>query len=249
MKYFIVCGVVFPLGFISGMTNNYLIKKEGIMKKITWIILFLFSNVFTQNIDLDMLVEETQISAEVSNPGDFGLFWWIPNEFWIGSFQEDPSIDKATLDEFINIVSPYTIFVAAHAELNVLGTFTYKPKDEMMKKFKIFDSYNNSYYPLNDYEISTEAKDFIQLMAPYFAQIMGTMGENMQFFLFPSKNKYKSEIVNLKSNGFFKFEYENIKYQYRLPLGALIPQKTCYTCYEKFKGNYLYCPWDGALLK
>ena len=219
------------------------------MKKIVYIILFISTTVATQEIDLNMLIEETQLQPKLSNPDDFALFWWIPNEFWIGSFQQDPSIDQATLDEFINIVSPYTMFVAVHGKMNVLGTFSFESKDTIMKKFKIFDSYNNSYYPLTDYEISAEAKDFIQLMKPYFSQMMGQFGENMQFFLFPSNNKYNSEIVKLQSNGFFEFEYENTRHKYRLPLGALMPKKTCYACHEKFKGNYLYCPWDGSLLK
>ena len=219
------------------------------MKNIAYIILFISTTALAQDIDLNMLIEETQLQPKLSNPDDFALFWWIPNEFWIGSFQQDPSIDQATLDEFINIVSPYTMFVAVHGKMNVLGTFSFESKDAIMKKFKIFDSYNNSYYPLNNDEISAEAKDFIQLMKPYFSQMMGQFGENMQFFLFPSNNKYNSEIVKLQSNGFFEFEYENTKHKYRLPLGALMPKKTCYGCYETFKGNYLYCPWDGNLLK
>ena len=28
MKYSAVCGVVFPLGFMGGMTNNYLVNKR-----------------------------------------------------------------------------------------------------------------------------------------------------------------------------------------------------------------------------
>ena len=183
------------------------------------------------------------------NPDDMAIFWWIPNEFWIGAFDNDPSMTKEEVNEFLKIVEPYTILVALHGEMNILGTILYKSKDEIFSKIKIFDSYNNSYYPLNDYEISTEAKGFIQLMKPFLAQMMGAMGENFQFFLFPSENKYKNEMVNVKSSGFFKFEYDNIQYKYRLPLGSLIPQKACPKCYENFKGNYLYCPWDGQLLK
>jgi len=161
----------------------------------------------------------------------------------------DPTITKEQMDEFINIVKPYTVLVVIDGRMNLIGSFSYKSKDEISKKIKIFDSYNNTYYPLKDNEISTDAKDFIELMKPFFSNMLGPFGQNLQFFLFPSENKYKSKMIDVKSNGFFKFEYNNIEYKYRLPLGSLMPQKTCHKCYENFTGNYLYCPWDGNLLK
>mgnify|MGYP001240918799 CR=1 FL=1 len=112
------------------------------MKNIAYIILFISTTALAQDIDLNMLIEETQLQPKLSNPDDFALFWWIPNEFWIGSFQQDPSIDQATLDEFINIVSPYTMFVAVHGKMNVLGTFSFESKDAIMKK----SAYDRAYH-------------------------------------------------------------------------------------------------------
>ena len=215
------------------------------MKKIFYLIFIFINSIFA--IDFDKLISETQIS---DTDGDgTKLIWWIPDAFWIASFENEPYMPQSEVDEFMNIVNPYTILLVLDGEINQFGGFSFEDRNKMMRKIKIFDSYGNSYKPLSEYQINSDLQDFMAMMKPFFSNALGSLGENFQFFVFPSQNQYGGEIVNVNSNGFFKVQYDYIDYKFRLPLGALIPNKQCSTCYEKFSGNHFYCPWDGTKLK
>lgn len=86
------------------------------------------------------------------------------------------------------------------------------------------------------------------MMKPLFANMLGPMGQNMVFFLFPSNNKEGQKIADSKKEGSFSVEMGEREFRWRLPLGSLLPPKICPTCGEKLSGAYKFCPWDGTKL-
>ena len=57
-----------------------------------------------RKVDINALVQETQKMSDTS--GEMTLIWWIPEEFWRASFEQDPNMTAAQTEEFVKILRP-----------------------------------------------------------------------------------------------------------------------------------------------
>ena len=174
--------------------------------------------------------------------------WWIPEEYWKVSFEQDPSMTAAQTEDFLKVLRSYTIVVVVVGKVGSFGGITYKPVEDIRGSIQLIDKQGNSYLPISEDKINADTQNFLSMMKPVFANMLGSMGQNMHFFIFPDKGKNDQRIADATKEGSFKVKLGEEEFKWRLPLGALLPPQLCPTCKEKLTGSYKFCPWDGTKL-
>ncbi|UCG51919.1 MAG: hypothetical protein JSW58_17430 [Candidatus Latescibacterota bacterium] len=200
-----------------------------------------------EKVDINALVQEIQKMSDETD--EMTLVWWIPEEFWLVSFAQDPSVTETQTQEFLSVLRPYTIIAVVDGTLGPFGGVTYRPEAEIRSTIRIKDNQGTRYQPLGEDEVGADTKSLLAMMKPVFVNMFGPMGENMHFVIFPAKDKEGRRIGEAKREGAFSVSLGEREFRWRLPLGSLLPPKICPTCGEKLSGAYGFCPWDGAELK
>ncbi|MBW1792703.1 MAG: hypothetical protein JRJ14_10715 [Deltaproteobacteria bacterium] len=201
----------------------------------------------SHEIDINALTQETQKMSQEMD--DMTFVWWIPEEFWRVSFENEPAISQAETEEFLETLRPYTIVVVVDCMMGTFGGVTYKPERDIRNSLKFVDHRGNSYSPYGLSQVDADTKNFLDMMKPIFVNMLGPMGQNMHFFLFPAKDKSGNLIADAKSEGSFTVKLAERSFKWRLPLGSILPQKVCPVDGERMSGAWKYCPWHGVELK
>lgn len=205
----------------------------------------IISATHAQEIDSIKLTQETQQLRQ--NKSQMDLVWWIPNEFWEASFKANPVITPEQQKEFIEVVDNYTIFCVLEGTIGTFGGITGTPKDELQSKMSLVVS-GTILIPLDSSELSPDAQNFLQMMKPMFAGMLGQMGQSMEFVVFKGKGEDGLKYLNPKSDGSFTLNLGKKEFKWRLPLASLLPPKFDTDTKEEFPGNYIYNPFTGKKL-
>ncbi len=234
---------------------NYSVKKTKWASLYVMAILFLTGisgqavagSAQLASVDMDRLIQDLQKGS--SDPNEMTLVWWIPEEFWAVSFAQDPSISADQAEEFMKIVRPYTLVVVVDGRMGAMAGVTYRTEGDIRGSTRIKDRDGNSYRPLSDDNISADCQNFLLMMKPIFANMLGPMGENMHFILFPAQDDRGRKLADAQQEGAFAISLgAGRDFNWKLPVGSLLQAKICPTCGDKLSGAYRFCPWDGARL-
>lgn len=233
------------------MTKGMSRHRKLFVAKVLLFTLFLGSYAGTvaaqgQRVDLNALTNETQ--KMLPDADRVTLVWWIPDEYWEEVSAQNPQLSKAQVAAFINILSPYTLFVVVDGKIGALGGVTYKSEETLRATIQLVDAQGNSYRPLPAQSLNPDMKSLLSIMKPMLANMLGQMGENMNFIVFPSKSKTGQRIIEARREGSFTIKLAETTFKWRSPLGSLLPPKTCPVDDEQFSGAWNYCPWHGAKL-
>ncbi|MFY0651735.1 MAG: hypothetical protein JXQ96_06860 [Cyclobacteriaceae bacterium] len=200
---------------------------------------------FTPNIN--DLVDETQRTSSASE--EINLVWWIPVEFWEISLQNDPSMTKAQLAEFINVLENYTMIGVIDGKIGAFGGITYTSREDIQKNLNIISTSGKKLVPLWDDDIDPDAQNLISMLKPVFANMLGNMGENLQMYMFSGYEDGKVRVADPTEKGNFVVNLKDIVFDWKLPLGSLMPPKKCPEDGEMMSGNWSFCPWHGKALE
>jgi len=196
-------------------------------------------------ISLSQLTQETQKTSE--DPSSLTLAWWIPEEFWKVALVEG-GLTSAQVEDFVKVLRPYTLVIVVDGTMGPIGGATFKTEDQVRSTLRVKDSQGNQYDALPTAEFNADLSNLVAVMKPMLQNLMGQMGQHMYIFAFPGKAKDGRAMADPKEKGSFAVVLDGKEYKWRLPLGALLPPKTCPTCKEKLNGAYSFCPWDGQKL-
>jgi hypothetical protein len=197
-------------------------------------------------VDINALTQETQKMSD--NPDEMTLIWWIPVEFWAETFKRDPMVNEAQAKDFINVLKPYTVISVVDGKMGAFGGVTYKARADIRSKIRIEDSDGGIHRPLSLEKVDADTRNFLSMMKPVMINMLGPMGQNMHFFVFPGKNEQDEEIAAAREEGSFSISLGDRKFRWKLPLETLFPEKTCAKCGEKCSGVWNFCPWCGTEL-
>jgi hypothetical protein len=199
-----------------------------------------------QTIDLGSLNREI-VQASQTQDG-LSMVWWLPREYWRVTAQQNARVSAAVLEAFTKAMSQYTIICALEGKMGASGNMAYATETDLAGRVKLKDANGTLYSPLSQDQIDSGTGLVLALLKPTFAKFVGPLGENMQFFVFPAQDKSGQTIAEATKDGVFFVELGEKEFRWRLPLGALLPPRTCPVCKEKLNGSYKYCPWDGTKL-
>lgn len=195
-------------------------------------------------VNVDALAEETQISLMKGD--QLGFIWWIPYEFWAAIMSQQEGAESS--DKVFENLKKYTVIMVVDGSSESGLTYVYKSEEEIRKNLRIFDANNKSIDPIPESEIDFETKFILEMMKPIIKNIIGDLGENCQFLVFPNQEK-DAKIVDPYSDKDFNLKYGSLNYTYDLPLASLLEEKKCSKDGVLWNPKYLYCPMHGIELK
>ena len=222
------------------------------MKKLLLIITFcttLYITAFAQDFKVDQgrFIQETQRTSNENHI--FKIVWWIPVDFWPIVLSQSPNVTKEQMDNIVSLLKDYNLVAIVDGKLSELGEVQYVDVAELRNSIFLKDNSGVIYKPLSDDEINSGTKTLIETMKPVLSNMMGKMGQNMQFFVFPIAGKDKVLIADPKKQGLLTIGLSNDTYKFKLPLEALLKPKKCPIDNEEMAGSWLYCPWHGVKLE
>jgi len=223
------------------------------MKKLLFILSLLIVNFSAgqskafSDISIDDLLTETQLSSD--NTDYVEMIWWMPTEYWRTILSQDPSISQAEIDEIVALVEDYVFIAAVKGKIGMFGGVTFEKEDVVRKMLKV--SYQDK--PLNllsESELNADLQNFITMMKPMMANMLGSMGENMHFLVLENKDQSKLESpIDPYSYHKLEFELGDFKKEIDLPLASLLEEKICPKTNKELNGKWNYCPIHGTELK
>ena len=194
------------------------------------------------------LLAETQRSSE--DPNRLGLVWWMPREFWEISLAAGPAPSTPEqITAFTSVLGNYTLFAVADGVIGQFGGVTWISSEDLRSGVELQDSSGTRYVALAEDQVSPDARNLAASMKPALTNMLGPMGEHMEFFFFPSTSPNGRPIADAKADGSFRFRVGKDFYDWRLPLGSILPKKVCPVDREELSGAWKYCPWHGKKLK
>jgi hypothetical protein len=197
-------------------------------------------------VSLTKMLRETQQMSE--DPSELTLVWWIPEDYWQITLSREGSMTEAGIEEMIQTVRPYTMIVVCDGRMGPFGGAVYRPESDIRASLKLLDNDGNAHSPLAEGKIDPDARNLLGAMRPVLANMLGPMGQSMHFFLFPAKDASGDPIADSRRQGAFTVKLDDRQFRWRLPLGCLLPEKTCSNCREVCSGAWNYCPWCGTKL-
>lgn len=197
-------------------------------------------------IDMQALMGELQQFSR--QKGEMGLVWWLPAEFWRVSMAQNPISTEAQIEQVVTHLRRYVITIVVSGRPGPFGALTYKFEPDIRASIQLRDSEGTLYRPISEDNIDADTKIFLSSMSGPFAKMLGPLGRNMHFFLFPSKNINGQYIADATKEGAFTVRMGETDYSWRLPLSSVVPPKICPVDGEKMSGAWKFCPWHGTKL-
>lgn len=199
-------------------------------------------------VDFPAFVREIQQSTR--EPGHLGILMWTPVEFWEKS-AERVGISAEKAQERYAPLRKYTVIIAGVGKVGI-GNINWISESELRSSLKLRDAAGNEYEPVQ--KVSGDAEGLATVIKPLLANMMGTMGQNLQIYFFPGTDKMAKPIADALAPGSFAVVISNILgtkesvYEWKLPLTSLSPPRYCPVGKERMEASWKYCPWHGVKL-
>ena len=197
-------------------------------------------------VNIDQLITETQLSN--GDPDDMNLVWWIPIEFWKAVFESEPSMTQDQINETIEVLKPYSMFAIVLGKIGPFGGVTYTKVGEIKQNLVLIDRNQKEYKPIEFEELNSDTQILVSSFKPILEHMLGEMGENVHFFVFPDYDKTSTRISNPKIDGEVAIRALDIEYVWKTPLGSLLAPKKCPVDGKILNGAWMFCPWHGVKL-
>lgn len=195
-------------------------------------------------IDQQEFIAETQQMKEQDEKLTF--IWWMAEPFW--EIELSKELQSEQLEAAMEVFSPYIIVGALDGTVGPFGGFSTMPEDLIRENIYLVTEDGTKYAPLNPEDTSEDMKNFLRIMKPILASMLGQFGQGLNFIVFPSRDSEGHELANVREEGRISVVLAGEPFTWRLPLASVLPKKTCRKCGELLQGNFKYCPWDGSKL-
>lgn len=198
-------------------------------------------------VKVNELTQDLQRSSQDSDSLD--LVWWIPAEFWDVVLANEEGMDPKTRREFADLFRDYTVVAAVKGKIGSFGVSTFESEADLRAKLRIRDASGKAHEPIAADKIDRRLSMLIQIMRPMFKNLLGEMGNNLQFYAFTGKGSDGRRLADPVGSGSFNVSLGDDTYAYRLPLGSLLVPRRDPNTGETFPGSYRFNPYTGTELK
>jgi hypothetical protein len=214
------------------------------MKKVIATVVLMICPFLCHGADIQKIVADTQRMS--NQPNNVTMVWWIPGEFWEIALKDNPRITAAQRAEFIKALEGYLIFAVASLDIGTFGGMTPKSRETILQKTELIIE-NKKRTPLTDSAISSDASNFISIMKPMMAKMLGQFGDGMEFIVY-SNDGTESSIISASKKGSFSYVAFAARYEWKLPLVSLLSPKIDPKTKQSFPGDYIFNPYTGEKL-
>lgn len=201
--------------------------------------------------DLIALMNECQKMS--ADPGVIAIIQWIPKEWWQLTLRR-ADVPESRIKEVLKLFDPYMTFIIVHGRISSSGFPTFTAKSVLQQHIFLEDKAGHLSKPIDEEQVDTGVRNAVIMIKPLFSNMLGQMGDNMNFFLFPAQTKGKEKPYEATGQGHFSIRLKGIPdggdqtFQWVLPLSSLVPPKFCPKCRKEENGSWKYCPWCGSIL-
>lgn len=198
------------------------------------------------SIDMQQLTRETQISRQ--HDGQMNLVWWMPKEFWEASLANNPNVPQRQRDDTIKAVEDYLVFAIVDGTIGGFGSIATTSKEELLPKLTLTVG-DQKLEPIQDADLAPNTRGLFQIMKPTMANMLGPVGQGMQFIAFKGRDEQGNRLGDPFKPGGLTLKIGDKEFKFRLPVGALLPPKIDASSGEQFPGNYEFNPYTGKKLR
>jgi hypothetical protein len=197
--------------------------------------------------DINALLNETQRVRREGNRVQ--LVWWIPDEYWEASTKGEAAANPQQLRNLLKLVDGYMIFAAVDAELDARLSLRSRPPAELIAGFQVLLGDGTRLQPVPEAQLTPELRTFFKIMRPLIAGMLGQLGQGLEFIALPGRQAGGARVADPLREGRFTVMLEQAKFEWRLPLGSLLPPVYDGKTGEQFQGDYRFNPYTGDALK
>jgi hypothetical protein len=187
------------------------------------------------------------LSLTRSEAGRLTMTMWLPDEFWRTQLQHKGTMTGRGIDEYIAVVHPYTLVTVLEGQFGITS-YRYTDAEGLAAEVTVEDSHGERYAPLPPDSVSEDVRNMIQMFRPIMANMLGAMGQHMEFLVFPGLDKAGRPLADPKSSGAMIVHVGSVDMRYRLPLGSLLVPAVDRKTGEAFPGSYRFNPFTGEKL-
>lgn len=207
-----------------------------------------------EEVDTDYVVEETQILIKGAGESHMAMVWWIPYEFWIPTFRNDPMISTEEADQILEAMEGVSLLAVIQADISMFGAFSFFPQDEIRSTLDAFyvDGQSERLRLTEEENINPDLEILIGALTPILAAAMGETGQNMHFFVMNDYSPKGERLIDPYELGEIeinlnKLDGTPLKAIVELPLNSLYEPRICPNGKEAHV-RWNFCPWSGEEL-
>lgn len=215
------------------------------MKKVLAIAALCLAAFTARGADLQRLLLDTQ--RTVQDPSSIIMVWWIPTEYWGAVLKDNPGITPEVLKQFETTLGSYMLFAVAALDIGPMGGMTSRGRPKIEANSQLL--MDGKPVPLlTDKEIGADAQNFVSMMKPMMANMLGQFGQGMEFMLYPNPATKGGAKISAVNEGQFAYKSFGNEFKWRLPIGSLLPPRKDPATGEEFPGDFKFNPYTGGKL-
>lgn len=206
------------------------------------------------DIDIESMMADTTFVLTNMGENDFALAFWLPQEFWMSIFSQDPSVSTEDSRAIIDVIEGLSILAVAQADVSALGSFNFYPEKEIRSGMSVTYTGENG-RPVElvpKMNIDPDLEMILMIFRQIFGGAMGRFGENLQYFVIADQDHTGGRIVDPYLNGSISIEMTKrneglMSSEMDLPLNSLYIPRKCPNGKDAHI-SWIYCPWTGIKL-
>lgn len=196
-------------------------------------------------VDQSALIRDLTLTRNVD--GRLTMSMWMPDEFWRITLNSSGRMTDKGIADYIAVMHPYILVAVMDAQRGITA-FRYTDTDTLVNETTIEDSHGSTYRPLAPESVAEDIRNLIQSMRPLLANMMGTMGQHMEFLVFQNMDNAGHLIADPMSDGSLTLHVGAATMRYRLPIGSMLSPAIDPKTGESFPGSYHFNPYTGGKL-
>jgi hypothetical protein len=187
------------------------------------------------------------LNRTVQSGDQITMVIWMPTQFWDEALKASAAAlpEEARL-QMLAMLEDYSVFGVLRGKIGAGGLSEMKSKEELLKNLKL-ESNGKAIEPLAPEAVGPGAQMLLGQIKPAMASLAGPMGKSIEFVVYPAKAGGKLQI-DAAQPGKLKVTLYDQAFEWRLPLGSLLPPRFDSKTGEEFPGNYEFNPYTGQKL-
>lgn len=197
-----------------------------------------------EKIQINKLTDETQQTS--SNNETVDLVWWLPPQFWLASARQG---EAEAMDEIAALFRQYTVIAAVNGKIGKLGIDGFMDENQLRESLSIRGADGKEYQPIAPGKLDPKMTMIFGVLKPVLGSMIGQLGDNLHFFVFPGKGKDGKALADPLATGTMTVKLGQARYDFTTPLGSLLTPQHDPLTGQEFPGSYRFNPYTGSPLE
>ena len=187
------------------------------------------------------------LNRTVQSGDQITMVIWMPTQFWDEVLKANAAaLPDEARKQMLAMLEDYSVVGVLRGKIALGGMTEMKTKEELLKNLKL-ESNGKTIEPLAPEAVGQGAQLLLGQIKPAMASIAGPMGKSIEFVVYPARVDGKMQI-DAAQPGKLKVTLYDQTFEWRLPLGGLLPPRVDSKTGEVFPGNYEFNPFTGQKL-